>query len=215
MNNKIGIILMGLSLSMLATQVSASSVTIPNSFTAGTAAIAAEVNGNFDAVKSAVDDNDSRLNALESGTLSFSLYGLIDSIDGNTCQLQRSLSGYVYYNVGSGATCNAFMPVNLPQGRSLTGLSCTVFDNDPTGTNDVDFAALRRTSLTTGLSGAVFQTANSIDSTNIQQISDATPSAGTAVIDNSNYAYSLQVRLDESAAGVIDIRAYGCSVTYQ
>jgi len=215
MNNKIGIILMGLSLSMLATQVSASSVTIPNSFTAGTAAIAAEVNGNFDAVKSAVDDNDSRLNALESGILSFSLYGLIDSIDGNTCQLRRSLSGYVYYNAGSAANCDAFMPINLPQGRSLTGLSCTVFDNDPTGTNDVDFAALRRTSLLTGVSVNVFQTAGSTNSPVIQQLVDSTPGAGTAVIDNDNYAYSLRVRIDESAAVVTNIRAYGCSVTYQ
>jgi hypothetical protein len=45
-------------------QVLAGSVTIPNSFTSGSAALAAEVNANFDAVKSAVDDNDSRIAAL-------------------------------------------------------------------------------------------------------------------------------------------------------
>jgi len=215
MKNKIGIILMGLSLSMAATHVSASGVTIPNSFTAGTAAVAAEVNGNFDAVKAAVDDNDSRLNALETGTLSFSLNGLIDSIDGNTCQLRRSLFGYVYYNVGSGALCNAFMPIALPEGRILTSLSCTVFDNDADAVNNVDFAALRRTSLTTGTTDIVFQTAGSTDSANIQQLSDATATAGTAVIDNDSYAYYLGVPLDESNAGITDIRAYGCKVTYQ
>jgi len=214
MKNKIGIILMGLSLSMAATHASASSVTIPTSFTAGTAAVAAEVNGNFDAVKSAVDDNDSRLNALESGTLSFSLLGLIDSIDNNACELRRSSAGYVYYNTGSGAGCDAFMPVTLPQGRSLISLSCTVLDNDAAG-NNVDYGSLRRTSLTTGTTDTVFQTIGSTNSVNVQQLSDVTPTAGTDVIDNSSYAYFLRVRIDDSAAAITDIRAYGCNVTYQ
>ena len=39
----------------------ATGVTIPNSFSSGTATSAAEMNANFDAVKSAVDDNDSRI----------------------------------------------------------------------------------------------------------------------------------------------------------
>ena len=43
----------------------AGSVSIPNSFTAGEPAVAAEVNANFDAVKTAVDDNDSRIATLE------------------------------------------------------------------------------------------------------------------------------------------------------
>lgn len=43
----------------------AGEVTIPNTFTADTPAIAAEVNANFTAVKTAVDDNDSRMAALE------------------------------------------------------------------------------------------------------------------------------------------------------
>ncbi len=42
----------------------ASECTIPNTFSAGTPAVAAEVNGNFDAVKNAVDDNDSRIATL-------------------------------------------------------------------------------------------------------------------------------------------------------
>ncbi len=39
----------------------ASSVTIPNSFTAGETAVAADVNANFDAVAASVNDNDSRV----------------------------------------------------------------------------------------------------------------------------------------------------------
>ena len=43
----------------------ATGVTIPNSFSSGTTTSAAEMNANFDAVKAAVDDNDSRITTLE------------------------------------------------------------------------------------------------------------------------------------------------------
>ena len=45
--------------------VLAGELTIPNVFTANTPARAAQVNGNFEAVKGAVDDNDQRLTALQ------------------------------------------------------------------------------------------------------------------------------------------------------
>ncbi len=43
----------------------ANTVTLPNTFTAGTTARAAEVNANFAAVKTAVDDNNARITVLE------------------------------------------------------------------------------------------------------------------------------------------------------
>ena len=43
----------------------AADLTIPNTFTAGTAAVAGEVNANFAAVESAVDDNNARIGANE------------------------------------------------------------------------------------------------------------------------------------------------------
>lgn len=48
-------------LTLVASPVLASEVTIPNEFSAGTAAKAAEVNANFNAVKTGVDDNYARL----------------------------------------------------------------------------------------------------------------------------------------------------------
>jgi hypothetical protein len=54
----------------LVNHVQAGSVTLPNTFQAGTRARAAEVNANFAAVKSAVDDNDARIAALESAVTS-------------------------------------------------------------------------------------------------------------------------------------------------
>ena len=45
----------------------AGNVTIPNTFTDGTAAVAAEVNANFSALEAEVDDNDARITANGSG----------------------------------------------------------------------------------------------------------------------------------------------------
>jgi len=45
--------------------VFATTVTIPNSFSSGTATNAAQMNANFTAVKAAIDDNDSRITTLQ------------------------------------------------------------------------------------------------------------------------------------------------------
>ena len=49
--------------------VFASSVTVPNVFTGGTPAIAAEVNANFAAVEAAINDNNARIESLEGGAV--------------------------------------------------------------------------------------------------------------------------------------------------
>lgn len=76
-------------------QVYADSVTIPNSFTAGSAAVAADVNANFNAVKSAVDDNDSRIAALEAQL--DNLQDQVDAMDGNVTL--DSLVGSTYCGI--------------------------------------------------------------------------------------------------------------------
>ena len=55
-------------LTLTCSSVFATDVTIPNSFSSGSATNAAEMNANFSAVKAAVDDNDSRISALESSS---------------------------------------------------------------------------------------------------------------------------------------------------
>jgi len=65
MIKKMSIVTAGLGLSGFLTVATAASVTIPNTFTSGTKAVAAQVNGNFTAVKTAVDDNNSRIAKLE------------------------------------------------------------------------------------------------------------------------------------------------------
>lgn len=66
MKRKIGmrkLLLLMLPIALLAGEAWAGAVTIPNTFTAGTTSSAAQVNGNFTAVKTAVDDNDARITA--------------------------------------------------------------------------------------------------------------------------------------------------------
>lgn len=53
--------ILAIMLIVIAYPLQASSLSIPNTFSAGSAAVAEEVNGNFDAVKTAVDDNDRRI----------------------------------------------------------------------------------------------------------------------------------------------------------
>jgi hypothetical protein len=59
-------ILLSLSLMLGAGATWAGDLTVPNTFTGGTQALAADVNANFDAVEAAVDDNNSRITTAQS-----------------------------------------------------------------------------------------------------------------------------------------------------
>jgi hypothetical protein len=76
-------------MALLATASSAAlaaSLTVPNSFTAGNTAVAADVNANFTAVKTAVDDNDGRIttNAADIATNATAIAGKADTTTVNT-----------------------------------------------------------------------------------------------------------------------------------
>ena len=57
---------LAISLSIMGISTVASSVDVPHTFSSGTAALASEVNSNFNAVETAVNDNDARIAQLES-----------------------------------------------------------------------------------------------------------------------------------------------------
>lgn len=66
MNRKFIVLLMSL-VAIVCNESIAGPLTTPNTFVSGTPAVASEVNENFDAVKAAVDDNDSRITTNSSG----------------------------------------------------------------------------------------------------------------------------------------------------
>ena len=66
--NKLTKTLVAIATLIFASASVASTLSIPNSFSSGATTSAAEMNSNFSAVKAAVDDNDTRITALEGGS---------------------------------------------------------------------------------------------------------------------------------------------------
>jgi hypothetical protein len=75
-----------LSLAVVATVAFGSNVTLPFTFTAGTTARAADVNANFTAVKTAVDDNNARITALQTSLTT--LQGTVTTLQAQVTALQ-------------------------------------------------------------------------------------------------------------------------------
>jgi len=126
--------------SLFAYSASADELVIPNAFSAGTAAVADEVNANFDAVVASVNDNNARMTAVE-GTASmtdvftFFLPDEVTRAAGDTvgsAELQRAAMGLKL-------TVDTTM---LTAGNAYT-LWWIIFNNpaacDPAGCSDADF----------------------------------------------------------------------------
>lgn len=272
---------------LASSQAYASDVTLPNTFTAGTPARAAEVNGNFTAVKTAVDDNNARLTAVEANkqnrvTGTCAAGGSIRTInaDGSVvCQIDTNAGGditsvgagpgldgggttgavtvklasgavsvsstalspsipvtqivvggvtftatclasklgifYFYEAFSTNSNCNSVAPVQLPDGATLTGLSCGLYDNDTTGGwSRVD---LFRVSHSLATQGLIFRTPATADYTNIQTVTDITlENPAYAVVDNANHSYYMQwytASHDTTAVGS-NARFYNCVINF-
>ncbi len=92
----------------------AESLTIPNSFTAGSAAVAAEVNDNFAAVETAVDDNDSRITT-NTGNVSTNStnIGILDSaVDDNDSRITTNTGNISTNSTNIGILDSAVIGIN-------------------------------------------------------------------------------------------------------
>jgi hypothetical protein len=130
---KICMVAVGLVLFSLA--AFAGDVTIPNTFTAGTTAKAAEVNANFAAVEAAVDDNDARIDtlvstaAIKNGALQTNLNA--DMLDGLheaaffRLDENETVNGIPAFN---GGTSGSTAPFSVDSNTKVTNLNADLLD---------------------------------------------------------------------------------------
>jgi hypothetical protein len=103
--------------------VAAGTVTVPNTFTNGTAADAGEVNANFDAVEAAVNDNDSRITTAQS-TADSNAAGIslsATAISGNTSNISTNTAA-----ISSSATAISGNTSNIS--TNTAGISSSATD---------------------------------------------------------------------------------------
>jgi hypothetical protein len=205
---------------LLSAPVLASEVTLPNEFVAGERARAGEVNENFTAVKTAVDDNHDRITELENQVaetgavsvppLAFS-YEPNDGLGG--CVFQRIMT-YAFFNNATG-NCTAGAPVALPHNATITGVSCLLYDNQ--AAPSISQIVLQRISLTTGDSDGLYFKFNSTTDSSLPvlygTVNNGVP--GGSLVDNTAYVYYITVSFATAGlAPTSNLRLYGCKIEY-
>jgi hypothetical protein len=130
-----------------------------------------------------------------------------------SCRVAKAHFAYFMADPGAGAEdCDLIAPIALPDGRTLSSITCTLSDASPLNTLQ---GQLIRVDLLTGLPTTVFTTPGTVDSGSLQQLGDTTPTAGTAIVDNGRYAYYVTGAYswtDFTTTGNA-LRVYGCRVT--
>lgn len=216
----------------LAAPLGAAEVTGLTTFVPNTPALAEEVNGNFDSVKSAVDDNDQRITDLEAkmpdAALSLSAFAFSEwranTSSTSPCQMRR-LGNYAFFLLPEAfsSSCKMTAPVHLPHGATVTGLSCLVDDELYGSTADSYFhpVTLRQLDLATADTTGILSTSTTSSNIGLQTMTATPfdPEAAEFVIDNTKYAYTLMISADyaddvAAAAEGNTLKMHGCTVSY-
>lgn len=193
----------------------AAPATIPNTFSSGTAAVAAEVNDNFTALKSAIDDNDSRINTPSGGFVSVSPQAFRNELMIPECRWysQQAFFG-IFSNTSTSTDCDAVAGIQLPHNASITSFNCYFRDTS------LDYsinARLYRKNIDGSTDEIIFETPlTEGNSATTQALSDTTPAnPGDEVVDNQNYSYSIMLDFDGGTDTVsAAIQFYNCTVGY-
>jgi len=197
-----------------ASQAIAATVTGLNTFSSGTPALASEVNDNFTNVKSAVDDNNSRISNLDlNNVYSVSAHAFtLSTVSG--CTLAKD-TFRAWFPTGN--NCTASASVHLPHNSTVSSLDCQLRDNSASSAAML-FALHRITTTTATLSRSpIFVTPSSVDSSSWQTLSDITPLSGSAaLIDNSKFYYTITVSMGTNGVGNagIQLALASCTIKY-
>lgn len=201
--------------------VYASSASVPNTFVSGEAAVAAEVNENFTALETAINDNDSRITALEAtpapvtSYVSIPAHGMRPYTSGCSWLTQPGATFGEFDGATTTSYCEVVAAVNVLHGATLESLSCTVFDNDgdPSGLR----ASLRRVPVdgSTNTPSPIFSTNQSIDSVEVSTLTDNVASESLTLVDNQNYAYFLHMSFPNTTDTVGSLlQVFACSIGF-
>jgi hypothetical protein len=219
------------------TATSAAELVIPNTFSAGTPARAADVNANFNAVKAAVDGKQNRVTGIcmvgsaiveirADGTVVCDTYvksGKVvigppaftasdfAKVTSGEC-LPAFDFGFHFKGTVNGPFCMAYAPLNLPHGATLTLLSCTVADTSIYANTDISAGVTRQWRFNP-VEEPVMGTLASVSSGPLT----SPPLGGRALVNNDEYTYLLRLTLRASTPfnNVTDSLAmHSCEVSY-
>ena len=127
-------------------------------------------------------------------------------------------AGYGYMQTGNSPwSINLAAPVWLPDDSEIEALRCYWYDNAGGSVNlNLDVTLYRREySSTSGQLIAAVDTDIAHQSTNVNTITDTSMFAGREIVDTSTYQYYLSVFFDtDTGAPFIELRFYGCRITY-
>ena len=200
---------------------SASNVTIPNTFSADTKAIASEVNDNFTAVKAAIDDNDTRISSITTGFISVSPAAFHADSDPSCLWAVEPTKNYGYFHTDSPDGCDAVAPIQLPHNASITSVTCRFYDADA-GNELINGFRLARHNMTDSDPSATAETlygsagTGSASGGAIEINTDSTTSvANGEIVDNETYFYQLRVLFSETDVAGSTLRVHGCSIGYE
>jgi hypothetical protein len=215
----------------------AAELVIPNTFTAGTPARAADVNANFSAVKAAVDGKQNRVTGIcavgsaireikADGTVTCDAYvksGKVvvgpaafaasdfSKVVSGECLPAFDL-GFHFKGTANGPFCMAYAPLNLPHGATLTLLSCTVADTSIYANTDISAGVTRQWRFNP-VDEPVMGTLASVASGTLT----SPPLGGRSLVNNDEYTYLLRLTLRASTTfnNVVDSLAmHSCEITY-
>jgi len=207
--------------SVLSQAAVAGTATIPNTFTAGTKAVANEVNENFTSVKDAIDDNDSRITSLETGFISIPPAAFRSDSDPSCLWAVEPSKNYGFFHTDSPDGCDAVAPIQLPHNASITTVTCRFYDADAGGEfiqgfrlnrhnmTDSDPSANAEILYASTGTGAATGGAVEINSDSSVAV------AGGEVVDNETYFYQLRVLFSETDTSGTTLRVHGCSIGYE
>lgn len=124
---------------------------------------------------------------------------------------RHAYQGYAWSDVTGAQYLN--VPLHLPQGATITELTCYNYDND--ATNNIGIMATYIISNTAVVGQYTNQITGNIPATNgaTTTLNSATIT-GSVVVDNTTNAYRIYI-YSLAFGGSTDIRFYGCKLTYQ